>query len=122
MQFRFCVSPHRSQRSVRWSADAEQTLCFFHSARVAEELEGKSAVTLLQDDSKKPEVVTFQLMENLVFCLSNQILFKPAWLKTCLQPNHDERAEKAARSEPVAWAGNDLLGKKIGELTKFALI
>src|SRR5437588_12871430 len=52
----------------RSSADAEQALCFFDSARLPEKLEGKSAVTLFQNNPQKAEPVTFQAPKNVLLC------------------------------------------------------
>jgi hypothetical protein len=83
-------------------ADAEKVLSLLDAARVAEKLESHAAVALFQNNSKKTEVVTLQTPKNVLLSLSNEIPLEPTRPETHLQPNHNERGEEKARSEPGA--------------------
>ena len=83
-------------------ANAEKTLGFFYTHRVAEELKGDSAMTLFQDDPQEAEIVSFEATADIVFCLPEHVSFKKPRPEIRLEMNHggfqEEQTECPARA------------------------
>jgi hypothetical protein len=80
--------------------NSEKIFRFLDAGRVAKELESDVALTFLQDDSQKTQLVSRKTPANIVLCLSNDVSLKQSRSKGRFEVNHNGRNKEQTGCRP----------------------